>query len=650
MRRPDPARSTALLIGTATHDQQALEDLPAVRANVTELARLITTGPVDLVALERCTQLLDLPHPREAGVTIAERCGEADDLLLVYYAGHGLLDDNGELFLALPGTDPRPDWLKYTAIPFSWIRDAMRESPARTRVLILDCCFAGRALNTMSPVDVENGLADRSEIQGTFTLTATSDNVAAIAPIGAEHTAFTGELLRLLQHGPPVRDGHPDGEALTLSAVYRHLVVTLPSHGLPRPRQRNTDLAADLVLRPAPPVVAAGPTPLDDQPAEPDATAVTPANLPALVEPRPVIDTLRRPQRLLHPWHRTLLAAQWRRFALYFVSFVLFTAYLVAWIVSLQRAPEVRTPWGAVNLLAVLLECGAAGVATVLAATGIRDTSAGFWRDARIKWQFAIVVWGVVVVVLACSVFMRSWASRAGEAAQVLALIFIVAVVGLILWSMRYRYGRPTRQDSERSPARQLWWSTPAAIAFTLGTLIAALTEPDETQGQTRVGLLLKTHTLGASWMVVVSLLVGVLVAVRLYDLVTGHLALSRRTLTVTLARQGIGIRTSARNRFIAWHHLDRIFVAGNVLAIAFKRDYPEVDKPREFSYSAELGGFPVADIRHFPHTRAEILHSLAHFAGPTLHGVTPPGPEDDRLPTRTDGSPAGWYRERWST
>ncbi|MEV0215483.1 hypothetical protein [Micromonospora sp. NPDC050695] len=40
MSRPDPSRSTALLIGTATHSQQALEDLPAVRANVTELARL----------------------------------------------------------------------------------------------------------------------------------------------------------------------------------------------------------------------------------------------------------------------------------------------------------------------------------------------------------------------------------------------------------------------------------------------------------------------------------------------------------------------------------------------------------------------------------------------------------------------------------
>ncbi|MEK8104845.1 hypothetical protein NKG94_05890 [Micromonospora sp. M12] len=61
----------------------------------------------------------------------------------------------------------------------------------------------------------------------------------------------------------------------------------------------------------------------------------------------------------------------------------------------------------------------------------------------------------------------------------------------------------------------------------------------------------------------------------------TGHFALARRPLILALSKQGIGIRTSDHNRFIAWHHLDRVFVAGNVLAIAFKRDYPEVEKPR---------------------------------------------------------------------
>lgn len=632
MRRPDPTRSTALVIGTATHTEQALEDLPAVRANVTEMARLVTTGPVDLVAVGRCTQLLDLSHPGEAGVTIAERCGEAEDLLLVYYAGHGLIDDNGELFLALPGTNPRPDLLKYTAIPFSWVRDAMRDSPARTRVLILDCCFAGRALNTMSAADVESGLADRSEIQGTFTLTATSDNVAAIAPVGAEHTAFTGELLSLLRHGPPVRDGHPEGEALTLSAAYRHLAVTLSGRGLPRPRQRNTDLAADLVLRPGP----AGAPASEGQPS----VGTPAANLPASVEARPVIDTLRRPQRLFHPLHRGLLAMHWRRLALHVGVAVLYTAFLLAWLIPLTT-PTVRAAWVDSDLLLTIFEPAAAVIVTVLAATAGRDARAGFPRDARIKRGLAIIVWGIVIVYLPMAIIVAiALVIHRGSPG-----IFFVCVCLVAGWLWLRGGGRRLRSFVLRA-----WWRTPIAITLVLGALLALLASGSQVRGQVWWKDLLDSHALGRVWSLAGLLAVGALIAVQLQDVLSGHLALARRPLVVALSKQGIGVRIRARDRFIAWHHLDRIFVAGNVLVIAFKRDYPEVEKPREFTYSAELGGFPVADLRHFPHTRAEVLHALSHFAGATLHGVTPPGPDEDRLPTRPDGSLALRYSDRWST
>ncbi|MGW1451964.1 caspase family protein [Micromonospora sp. NPDC002411] len=631
MSRPDPTRSTALLIGTATHSQQALEDLPAVRANVTEMARLVTTGPVDLVAVERCTQLLDLAHPGEAGVTIAERCGEAEDLLLVYYAGHGLLDDNGELFLALSGTNPRPDWLKYTAIPFSWIRDAMRDSPARTRVLILDCCFAGRALNTMSAADVENGLADRSEIQGTFTLTATSDNVAAIAPVGAEHTAFTGELLSLLRHGPPVRDGHPDGEDLTLSAAYRHLAVTLPSQGLPRPRQRNTDLAADLVLRPAP-AAAAAPV-AEDQPANEPPVATPAVGLPTSAEARPVIDTLSRPQRLFHPLHRELLRAHWRRLAQAAGVEAVFLVLLLGWFISRETVPD-QVGWVDGDLMLTFLELGAAAIVTALAATAAGDVRDGFLGVARIKWGLAIATWGVVVVILLVTVIIWVLTPVFGDD-MIIAVPFIACLLAWFAWWLG---GRRVN----------MWWRTPVAVATTVGVLLYATRGPAE-EG-TLWWQLLESHSLGLLWTVTGILVIGFLVVTQLEDVVTGHFALARRPLVVSLSKQGIGIQTRTHNRFIAWHHLDRIFVAGNILVIAFKRDYPEVEKPREFTYSTQLGGFPVADLRHFPHSRAEILHALSHFAGATLHGVTPPAPDEDWLPPRPDGKPALRYSDRWST
>jgi hypothetical protein len=42
--------------------------------------------------------------PAGIGKRLTALASEAEDMLLVYYAGHGLIGGNGELFLALPGT------------------------------------------------------------------------------------------------------------------------------------------------------------------------------------------------------------------------------------------------------------------------------------------------------------------------------------------------------------------------------------------------------------------------------------------------------------------------------------------------------------------------------------------------------------------
>jgi hypothetical protein len=54
------------------------------------------------------------------------------------------------------------------------------------------------------------GRAEDVEIEQTVIIAATSRNLVALAPVGARHTAFTGELLRVLTQGvagaPPVVD------------------------------------------------------------------------------------------------------------------------------------------------------------------------------------------------------------------------------------------------------------------------------------------------------------------------------------------------------------------------------------------------------------------------------------------------------------
>lgn len=240
MRLPDPVRSRIILIGTAAHTSESgLPDLPAVSNNLTDLAAALVDLDYGLPGAPQPRVIRNPENPHDLGVLVTELASEAEDLLLVYYAGHGLLDARGNLYLALPGT--RKTMLRYTAFPFEGLREAIVDSPAKNRVLILDCCYSGRAIDTMSDPDAP--AYDQIDITGTYTLTATTATALALAPEGAHHTAFTGELITLLRQGSP---DAPD--PLTLDHIYRHLHRALTRAGLPRPQQRGTDMAAHLAL------------------------------------------------------------------------------------------------------------------------------------------------------------------------------------------------------------------------------------------------------------------------------------------------------------------------------------------------------------------------------------------------------------------
>ncbi len=64
-----------------------------------------------------------------------------DDLLLVYFSGHGILDEAGRLFLATVDTDK--DLLSATALSTGFLKDELDRSRSKRQLLILDCCHSG---------------------------------------------------------------------------------------------------------------------------------------------------------------------------------------------------------------------------------------------------------------------------------------------------------------------------------------------------------------------------------------------------------------------------------------------------------------------------------------------------------------------------
>jgi Caspase domain/WD domain, G-beta repeat len=239
-RLPDPARSQVILIGTAEHGTESdLLDLPAVANNLDDLHAALADPTHGWLTPHAGTKILNPDSPDQLGITIAKQAARADDLMLIYYAGHGLLSPRGELYLATSRTSR--EQLRFTAFPFDGIREILNDSPAANRVVILDCCYSGRPIAAMS--DPQSAAYDQLDITGTYILTSTTATSIAHAPDGARHTAFTGELIRLL------RDGDRDiPELVTLDHIYRATYRALNRQGLPRPQQRGSNATPHLAL------------------------------------------------------------------------------------------------------------------------------------------------------------------------------------------------------------------------------------------------------------------------------------------------------------------------------------------------------------------------------------------------------------------
>ena len=95
-------RLLALLIATHEHSDAGLRRLAAPAADAEELAALLRDPAV---AGFEVTTLVNQPH-HVVGEAIGNfyRGHRRDDLALLYFTGHGLKDEDGQLYLAMTNT------------------------------------------------------------------------------------------------------------------------------------------------------------------------------------------------------------------------------------------------------------------------------------------------------------------------------------------------------------------------------------------------------------------------------------------------------------------------------------------------------------------------------------------------------------------
>ncbi|MFC3455529.1 caspase, EACC1-associated type [Amycolatopsis speibonae] len=235
---PDPRKSRAVLVGVSEY--ATLEELPGVANNIEALNRAMTDPELWGLPEEHCVALLNPESPDEVMEAVHQAASEATDALLFYYAGHGLLDNRFELYLAMPGSDNER---LYRSVRYDDIRREVVGTALSCygKVVLLDCCYSGRALGGMGgSVD---DLADQARVDGTYVMTATAETRKALAPPGERYTAFTGTLVDKLTRGLP--DGP---ELLDMETLFHHMKADLQARHFPVPQQRSRNDGAAITL------------------------------------------------------------------------------------------------------------------------------------------------------------------------------------------------------------------------------------------------------------------------------------------------------------------------------------------------------------------------------------------------------------------
>ncbi|MCP4701869.1 MAG: tetratricopeptide repeat protein [Gammaproteobacteria bacterium] len=213
----------ALLIGNGEYEDKNIPGLSRPSRNVEDLAKVLSDPKTGGFEAEQVKTLIDHSKStieREIARFFNNR--KRDDLLLLYYAGHGFLDDRGLLYLAM--RDMENDLLDVTAIPAAFIARQMGKSRAKQQILLLDCCHSGafKAVAHEGASGATVAVLTASDVTEFAWEKEQKETEVAKPEKQAQHTVFTRHLLEGLTGRAAKRDG-----SITCDSLYAYLRARL---------------------------------------------------------------------------------------------------------------------------------------------------------------------------------------------------------------------------------------------------------------------------------------------------------------------------------------------------------------------------------------------------------------------------------------
>jgi hypothetical protein len=163
---------------------------------------------------------------------------------VLYYSGHGKLNQFGQLYLAT--SDTELDELESSAISVGRIRDFVDVSQSKQVVIILDCCFSGAIGHVFSKSSIDDQLkVEASKGRGTYIMTASTSIQTALEKEVDKYSVFTKHLIAGIATGEA--DTNRNG-VITIDELYDYLYQRVREESHQEPTRWNVDTRGHLII------------------------------------------------------------------------------------------------------------------------------------------------------------------------------------------------------------------------------------------------------------------------------------------------------------------------------------------------------------------------------------------------------------------
>ena len=163
---------SALIIANYQYQDPELRQLVTPAQDAESLARVLSNPAIG--GFEVRTLINEPSH--KVSLEIESFCDnrKRDDLLLVYFSGHGIKDADSQLYFATADTQlVQHNVRRSTAVSANFVNQVMSRSRSRRQILLLDCCYSGAFKEGMlAKGDQRVGAGEQLEGQGRVVLTA----------------------------------------------------------------------------------------------------------------------------------------------------------------------------------------------------------------------------------------------------------------------------------------------------------------------------------------------------------------------------------------------------------------------------------------------------------------------------------------------